>query len=59
MIRGLLITSAVISAAIVAGYGSRDGVDRADFTYVNPSGINTLDPAAGLSTTLHADEKSR
>ena len=46
MLRTLVIASLVISALIVAAYRHDETTSRADFAYVNPSGINTLDPAA-------------
>ena len=44
MIRGLAVVGAVVTA-LVASLFSFSVANRADFIYVNPSGIHTLDPA--------------
>ena len=45
MIFRILSVSVVALAGIVAIYASASVDSRADFVYVNPSGIHTLDPA--------------
>jgi ABC-type oligopeptide transport system substrate-binding subunit len=45
MIRSLLLVCATLLLAVVSIYALTSRAPRADFTYVNPSGIHTLDPA--------------
>ncbi|MBU0717946.1 MAG: hypothetical protein KJ749_06835, partial [Planctomycetes bacterium] len=45
MIRNLLAVCAALFIAALSLYAFTSGHSRADFTYVNPSGIHTLDPA--------------
>jgi len=45
MYRNLLIACVTLAAVVISVYGFSSSGPRADFTYVNPSGIHTLDPA--------------
>lgn len=45
MFRMMMVVLTGALLVIVSLYRSTAGGDRADFTYVNPTGINTLDPA--------------
>ena len=45
MIRGLISVCTVCLLALLLVYSLAEREPRADFTYVNPSGIHTLDPA--------------
>jgi len=45
MYRRLLWVCGGLTAALLAAYAAASRETRADFTYVNPSGIHTLDPA--------------
>jgi len=45
MMRGVLLVCAAFLLAIISTYGLAGRDPRADFTYVNPSGVHTLDPA--------------
>ncbi len=45
MVRIILLPCLSILAATLAIYSTADPSPRADFSYVNPSGIHTLDPA--------------
>jgi len=45
MIRNLLLAGLVLILGVVAVYSYHTPLLRADLTYVNPSGIHTLDPA--------------
>ncbi len=45
MFHRLVISSILLAALLVSVYGFSTSEPRADFTYVNPSGIHTLDPA--------------
>lgn len=45
MFRTVILICCGLLATIVAAYRFGAGIERADFAYVNPSGINTLDPA--------------
>ncbi len=45
MIRKLLVVCATLLLALLAVYSVGGHTPRADFSYVNPSGIHTLDPA--------------
>lgn len=45
MIRNFLLVTAALTVSILVVYGARGRDHHADFTYVNPSGIHTLDPA--------------
>lgn len=46
MFRAFFLTCVGLLAAVLGAYRHYSHVPRADFAYVNPSGINTLDPAA-------------
>ena len=44
MMRNLLLCCAVLGIALLGAYTTSSRDSPADFTYVNPSGIHTLDP---------------
>ena len=45
MFRWLVAICLILLAATLGGYSLVGGSERADFVYVNSTGINTLDPA--------------
>ena len=45
MFHRLFVSCVIFAALLISIYGFSSSEPRADFTYVNPSGIHTLDPA--------------